>query len=133
MRISEAASSSGLSIDTIRFYEKVGLIAHVARGPEGHRTFSGRDVEWLRLLAALRATGMPLAVMSQFAEAYQRGDAGIAARREILTTHAEHLQQMQRDLITCQELVARKLALYDTIEAETSDASASAMHETRET
>ncbi|MEO1139758.1 MAG: MerR family transcriptional regulator [Pseudomonadota bacterium] len=112
MKISEAARKSGLSIDTIRFYEKSGLVPHVSRGVDGHRRFSPDTIDWLVLLASLRATGMPMRAMRAFAELYAQGDATIRARRQTLLDHAERLKTMQRDLDHCAALLDKKLGIY---------------------
>ena len=59
MKITEATRASGLSVDTIRFYERRGMLPEIARGPDAHRRFSPRDVEWLTLLYWLRARRAP--------------------------------------------------------------------------
>mgnify|MGYP001800880414 CR=1 FL=1 len=67
MRIKEAAARSGLTQDTIRFYEKSGMLAPVRRDARGWRVFNGDDVNWLTTLERLRATGMPLDDVKRFA------------------------------------------------------------------
>lgn len=59
MQISQAASLSGLSVHTIRFYEKSNLIRSITRGADGNRYFSAENINWLILLSSLRETGMP--------------------------------------------------------------------------
>ena len=115
MKISEAAVVCGLSIDTIRFYEKSGLLPGVARGADGHRRFSPENVEWLTLLSSLRATGMPLRAMRHFADLYRQGDATIRERRQTLLDHAKHLQNLRADLDHCAALVSKKLQIYKDI------------------
>lgn len=117
MRIAEAADLSGLSIDTIRYYEKVGLLPVVARGGDGHRRFSPEMIDWLHLLRALRDTGMPMKTMSAFAELYRHGDHTIAERKKILLEHAERLRRKQDQLTRCEDLLRYKLKMYDQREA----------------
>ncbi|WP_424974997.1 MerR family transcriptional regulator [Dinoroseobacter sp. S124A] len=66
MKIAEASAACGLSADTIRFYERSGMLPEIHRGGDGHRRFAPRDVEWLTLLYWLRETGMPLKQMKRF-------------------------------------------------------------------
>ena len=80
MRISEASALSGLSADTIRYYEKSGLVPAINRGADGLRRFSAENVEWLTLLFWLRKTGMPMKEMQCFAELYRLGEATIPGR-----------------------------------------------------
>lgn len=113
MRISEAASQSGLKIDTIRYYEAEGLVPNVPRGPDGQRRFSRENVDWLTLLYWLRETGMPMKVMQEFAALYTQGDVTVAARKSILLAHSKRLAKRRDDLGRCEEILARKLEIYE--------------------
>lgn len=116
MRIAEAASKSGLSVDTIRYYEKSGLVPGIRRGPDGHRRFTGENVDWLTLLYWLRKTGMPLKTMNRFAALYREGDRTMPDRKAILLEHAEHLKKRRSDLDRCEEILACKIAIYENRE-----------------
>lgn len=116
MKISEAADRCGLSIDTIRFYERSGLLPVIARDPGGRRHFRSEDVDWLILLASLRETGMPMKDMQHFAELYRQGDTSIPQRRRALERHSVHLAERRAALERCSELLTFKLKRYDQIE-----------------
>jgi len=113
MRIAEAAAKSGLSIDTIRYYEKSEILPEIARGPDGQRRFSGENVEWLSLLSSLRDTGMSIKTMRRFAALYRAGDHTIAERKAILVAHAEKLKKQRADLDRCEKLLAYKISIYE--------------------
>lgn len=113
MRISEAAARSGLNIDTIRYYEAEGLVPNVMRGSDGQRRFSPENVDWLTLLYWLRETGMPMKVMQRFAALYAQGDATIPDRKSILLDHSRLLATRRDDLNRCDEILARKLEIYE--------------------
>ncbi|MGL4237671.1 MerR family transcriptional regulator [Tabrizicola sp.] len=116
MNIKEAATASGLSIDTIRFYEKAGMLPKVPRDARGWRRFDGGTVEWLRNLERLRATGMPMADMRRFAALVHTTDAstpGAAAERlAILHAHAERLAARRREVEACQAFLDHKIGVY---------------------
>lgn len=116
MRIAEAACRSGLSIDTIRFYERSGLLPEIARGADGKRSFTTENIDWLVLLGSLRDTGMPMKTMSRFAALYRSGDKTVAERRQILAEHSDHLKRKRRELDGCQKLLSYKLSMYDQLE-----------------
>jgi len=120
MKISEASTKSGLSADTIRYYEKSGLVPAVERGPDGLRRFSPENIEWLTLLYWLRKTGMPMKEMQRFAALYRDGEVTIADRRKLLLKHSERLRQRRMDLDRCNEVLAYKIAAYDKIEGDLS-------------
>lgn len=115
MKIKEAAEACGLSAHTIRYYERSGMLPPVTRGADGHRAFSQENVDWLRLLASLRATGMPTKSMQAFAALYRDGNATVAARKQMLLTHQKHLDTRQAELSHCRELLNFKLSRYNQI------------------
>ena len=112
MRISEAAAACGLSADTIRYYEKSGMLPDIGRGADGNRDFSRRDVEWLTLLYWLRETGMPLKQMKRFTALAKAGEAGLSERRRILLDHKAALKRRRALLDRCEEVLAIKIASY---------------------
>jgi DNA-binding transcriptional MerR regulator len=90
---SQAAEQSGFSLDTLRYYERIGLLDDIDRAPSGHRRFHGDDLEWLGVLRCLRDTGMPIAQMRKYAELTRRGQDTLAERLRLLTEHDAHVQQ----------------------------------------
>ncbi|MEP5732168.1 MAG: MerR family transcriptional regulator [Sulfitobacter sp.] len=115
MRISEIAAETGLSIDTIRYYEKAGICPPISRSADGRRLFSNENCEWLTLLASLRETGMPLKEMSEFGQLYQRGDATVAQRKAMLIAHGQRLERRRAALARCDALLQFKIGRYDEI------------------
>lgn len=117
MNIKDAAEVSGLSIDTIRFYEKAAMLPKLPRDARGWRRFDAGAVEWLRNLERLRATGMPMADMRRFAALVHGrvGPDGPAARLEILRRHAERLQHRRREVEGCQAYLDHKISIYSTM------------------
>ena len=113
MRIAEAALRCGLSVDTIRYYEKSGIVPEIRRGPDRQRRFSQENIEWLTLLFWLRETGMPMKTMYRFASLYRAGDQTIPERKQVLLAHAAHLKKRRADLDRCEDVLARKLAIYE--------------------
>ena len=115
MRISEIAEKTGLSLSTIRYYEKIGLCREVGRGADGKRRFSTSDADWFLLLASLRETGMSLSDMRAFAALYAVGDKTVAQRKAALLAHRESLDDRQAALDRCRAILERKLQLYAKI------------------
>ena len=113
MMISEVSERTGLSVSTIRFYEKTGLCPLVQRGSDGKRRFTQTDADWLELLASLRLTDMPLSEMRAFAELYACGDGKVAERKAVLLAHRERLENQQAELDRCRVILDRKLKRYD--------------------
>src|SRR5579884_3637660 len=93
LSIQQVAALTGLSIDTLRYYERIKLLEPVNRAPSGHRQYRQKDLDWIGLLINLRETGMPLAEMLHFAELRRQGDATAHERLLLLEQHQRSLEQ----------------------------------------
>lgn len=102
MTISEAARETGLSIYTLRYYERAGLLVPVERDDSGQRRYSKRDVEWIIICKKFRATGMPISRIRQYVELVREGRGNEAERLALLEAHGEkvrtQLEEMRRTL-----------------------------------
>lgn len=115
--ISEAARRSGLGIDTLRYYETIGLIRDVGRTTSGHRRYSEDDLEWLAFLSRLRATDMPVVEMLEYVHLVDAGDETLAARRALIANHRQTICRQIAALEETLEVIDRKLAHYDRLAA----------------
>jgi DNA-binding transcriptional MerR regulator len=102
----ETAEQSGFSLDTLRYYERIGLLTDIDRATSGHRRFTPDDLAWLSVLRCLRDTGMPIADMRRYAELTRtQGPESLAERIALLERHdaavaeqVAHLQAQRRHL-----------------------------------
>ncbi|HZS76134.1 MAG TPA: MerR family transcriptional regulator [Ktedonobacteraceae bacterium] len=119
--IQQVAQLTGLSIDTLRYYERIGLIEPVNRASSGHRRYTRKDIDWIGLLIDLRETGMPLAEMLHFAELRRQGDATAHERLLLLEQHQRSLEQqiqkLERHKAALQQKIAHKKAFLEQCEA----------------
>lgn len=115
---SEVAERSGFSLDTLRYYERIGLLLGVQRTPGGRRRFTERDVWWLSLLRCLRDAEMPIAEMLRFTELVRAGDAARPDRLALLEAHDARIEARIARLRECQEQVRVKIDHYRELEAE---------------
>ncbi len=112
LSIRQFAARTGLSADTLRYYEKIGLLRQVARDASGLRVYGPRDLEWIGFSLRLKDTGMALDDIIRYADLREHGDATLAARQALLEEHAARLQKrIQRDREHLDALQA-KIALY---------------------
>jgi DNA-binding transcriptional MerR regulator len=109
---SEAAEQSGFSLETLRYYERIGLLDGIDRAPSGHRRFRGEDLEWLGVLRCLRDTGMPIAQMRRYAELARCGDATLVERMNLLTEHELNVQAKIALLQAQQKHLWEKISWY---------------------
>lgn len=116
MQIGEVASTSGLSIDTIRFYEKAGMLPDLPRDTKGWRRFTPEALNWLMIIARLRRTGMPLDDIKAFAASAHGPKANAKAaqkkRLELLTAHRARLAVQRTDLEACEAYLDMKISIY---------------------
>ncbi|MEM7118764.1 MAG: MerR family transcriptional regulator [Chloroflexota bacterium] len=89
--ISEISRETGLSIDTLRYYERIELLVNIDRNSSGHRAYNADDLGWLNLLVCLRETGMPIADMLCFAKLIREGEHNLSERLELLQTHRQNV------------------------------------------
>jgi DNA-binding transcriptional MerR regulator len=115
--IQRAAAETGLSADTLRYYERIGILPGIARSQSGHRRFSDDDMGWIKLVQCLRATGMPLEDLHRYAELVQEGDHTAAERLRLLEDHRRRIDAEMQDLSIALELVERKIAGYEHLVA----------------
>jgi DNA-binding transcriptional MerR regulator len=112
LTIAEAAECAGISAHTIRYYERAGLLAPIERTDSGHRRFAAEDIDWIVVITKLRATGMPIRRIREYAELVREGDGNELERLALLESHREEvlrrLDEVQRNI----ELVDYKIALY---------------------
>ncbi len=111
--IGEAAEISGLSADTLRYYERDGLMLQpVGRSSTGHRRYSERDLEWIRLVTRLRSTGMPIRDVRHYASLVRSGGGNEQARLELLLAHRQTVLDQLAEVQGHLEAIDYKIALY---------------------
>lgn len=112
MTIAQAARQAAVSPHTIRYYERAGLLAPIERNDSGHRRFSPEDLEWVVVCTKLRATGMPIRRIRQYAELVRDGDGNEAERLALLEAHRADVLRRLNDVQRNLELVDYKIGLY---------------------
>lgn len=112
------AEVTGVSTDTLRYYEKAGLIQPVRRNAGNQRRYQAADVEWVRFLLRLRETGMPIARMREYAELRAQGDGTIRPRLELLIEHHARLCEQIETLAAHQRALRDKINTYHRMLAE---------------
>jgi DNA-binding transcriptional MerR regulator len=112
MTIAEAAREAGVSVHTLRYYERAGLLTPIGRNGSGHRRFTPEDVEWVVVCTKLRATGMPIRRIRDYAELVVEGDGNETARLELLEAHREDVLERLAEIERNLELIDYKIRLY---------------------
>ncbi len=117
LTIQQVAELTGLSIDTLRYYERIGLLEPVGRAQNGHRRYTRHDLAWIDVLIRLRNTGMPRTQMVRYAELRRQGSATLTERRLMLEQHQHSLQQHMQELEQHMAVLQQKIARLKELEA----------------
>ena len=126
----EAVEKTGFSLDTLRYYERIGLLDSVGRNAGGRRVFTDDDLAWLSILRCLRDTGMPIARMLRYAELARGGDATFDERAELLEEHDRDLEEKIAALRDEQRRIREKIRWYrGRLDLERAPASSVAGHD----
>ena len=113
MKIAEVSVKYGLSVDTLRYYERVGLIPPVHRNDGGIRDYNELDLRRVDFIKCMRSAGLPIEVLIDYVTLVQKGDKTIDARKEIQIEHREllvaRMQEMQKTL----DILDHKIEVYE--------------------
>jgi DNA-binding transcriptional MerR regulator len=113
LSIGDMAERTGLSVHTLRFYEREGLLAGpVPRSEGGHRVYSTAHVELLEICKTLRASGMPLETIRRFVDLVRNG-AGSEAELTLLREHQHRLTEEVAELADRVARISRKIGFYE--------------------
>ena len=91
MKIAEVSKEYGLSADTLRYYERIGLLPNVTRTPSGIRDYSEQDCARVQFVKCMRAANVSIEALIEYMALFEQGDSTIEARKAIL--------EEQRDLV----------------------------------
>jgi len=108
----QVSRNTGFSVETLRYYERIGLLDGVERAPSGRRRFSDEQVEWISHLRCLRETGMPIRLMSRYAHLARQGEASAVERRLLLEEHDRAIDERIAALRSQQQRIRAKIQWY---------------------
>ncbi len=98
MTIKEVSEKYGLSQDTLRYYEKIGVIPPVTRTSGGIRNYTEQDIGWVENAVCMRNAGLPVEVIAEYCRLFSMGDSTIGARLELLTEQRKKLIEQKEQL-----------------------------------
>ena len=102
MTIAEVSRMFEISADTLRYYERIGLLPAVPRTSGGIRYYGEKDLGWIEFIKCMRGAGLPIEALIEYVALFQQGDASAQARLEILkeqrTLLRKRLEEMQATL-----------------------------------
>lgn len=114
MTIAEVSKKFGLSPDTLRYYERIGLIPRVNRNESGIRNYTEEDCRWIEFIKCMRSAGVQVETLVEYVTLLQQGDKTIEARKQILIEQREKLFSRIEEMERALERLNFKIKEYET-------------------
>jgi DNA-binding transcriptional MerR regulator len=118
LTIQQVAQATGLSVYTLRYYERIGLIHQIGRAGNTHRRYSTDDIGWIDFLTKLRSTGMSIQEMQTYAELQRQGDDTLPERLEMLKALRRRVESHIDELNDHLKIIRGKIDYYGELVAE---------------
>lgn len=113
MRIAEVSEQYGISSDTLRYYERIGLIPPVNRNGNGIRDYNELDLRRVEFIKCMRSAGLPVEVLIEYVGLVQQGDKTIESRKEILIEQRGLLLARMREMQKTLDILNHKIVVYE--------------------
>ncbi|MGE5633121.1 MAG: MerR family transcriptional regulator [Caulobacteraceae bacterium] len=113
MTIAEVSKKFDLSADTLRYYERVGLIPNVHRNQSRIRDYTEEDCRWVEFVKCMRSAGLPIEVLIEYVQLFQQGDKTIETRKEILKEQRKQLADKMAEMQKTLERLDYKIEVYE--------------------
>ncbi len=113
MTIAEVSKQYNIPVDTLRYYERIGLLPPVNRAKSGFRDYTEGDCQWVSFIKCMRAAGIPVEALIDYVTLFQQGDSTREARRQILVEQRDLLQARVDEQMRTLEYLSRKIQSYD--------------------
>jgi DNA-binding transcriptional MerR regulator len=111
--ITEVSQKFDISQDTLRYYERIGLIPRVNRNKSGIRDYTEEDCKWVEFIRCMRDAGLPIEVLIEYVGLFQQGDTTIEARKELFIEQRKLLIKRMEDMKKTLERLDYKIASYE--------------------
>ncbi|MAS36401.1 MAG: MerR family transcriptional regulator [Anaerolineaceae bacterium] len=115
LTIQQVAEATGLSVHTLRYYERIGLIHSIDRAHNTHRRYTEDDIWWIDFLTKLRATGMSIQQMQDYAELQREGDMTLPERVDMLREHGKQVEAHMAELRENLRIIRSKIEYYQAV------------------
>lgn len=113
MTIREVAHRYDITQDTLRYYEKIGMIPAVGRTSGGIRNYREEDLQWIELVICMRGAGLPIEAIIEYLKLYQQGDETIPDRLQLLLDQMKVLRKQKAQIETTMDRLSYKISRYE--------------------
>lgn len=115
MTIAEVCKKYNLTADTLRYYEKIGLIPKVGRTPGGIRNYSDYDCDWVDFIKCMRSAGVSVDSLIKYVQLFKQGDSTANERKQILVNERERIATTVTELQKTLERLDFKIEKYESV------------------
>ena len=115
MTIKEASQVTGVSADTLRYYERIGLIPPVPRNESGIRNYDEASIGWINFIKCMRGAGLPIEALIEYVALYKEGNKTEASRKAILIEQRDILQERMDSLQKTLDKLNYKINNYELL------------------
>ena len=113
MTITEVSRKYNLTADTLRYYERIGLIPPVNRNNSGVRYFTEEDCNWVQFIKCMRGAGLSIEVLIEYVKMFQEGNSTVKARKELLIEQRNQLADRIREMQETLDRLDKKIDGYE--------------------
>ncbi|SFM33382.1 MerR family transcriptional regulator [Pelosinus propionicus] len=113
MTITEVSQKYDMPQDTLRYYERIGLIPRVNRNKSRIRDYTEEDCKWVEFIKCMRGAGLPIEVLIEYVGLFQQGDETVEARKELFIEQRNQLVARMEDMKNTLERLDYKIASYE--------------------
>ena len=115
MQISEVSKKFNLSVDTLRYYERIGLLPNVNRNYNGIRDYTEEDCKWVEFIKCMRSAGVSIEALIEYVRLFHEGEKTIIARKELLIEQRAKLIAKSEELKSTIKRLTYKIDNYEKL------------------
>lgn len=116
MTIKEVSEKYDISQDTIRYYEKIGLLPKIPRTKSNIRNFDEKSCKWIEFIICMRKSGMSIESLTEYMQLFNQGKKTVSKRKSLLLEQKKLLEEKKENIINTIERLNYKIELYNEIE-----------------
>lgn len=113
MTSKEVCIKLGMSHDTLRYYERIGLLPRIKRDEKGYREFDESDCKLISFIKCMRGAGMSIKALMEYFELFQQGDETITARKELLEIEYVKMKKKKKEIEESMDRLEKKILIYE--------------------
>lgn len=115
MTIAEVSKKYDITADTLRYYERIGLIPTIPRKINGIRDYDEESCKWIEFIKCMRNAGLEIEILLEYVNLFKQGKSTVEVRKELLEEQRKKLIEKQKNINSTIERLNYKLELYDEI------------------